>query len=71
MVHCAANRLMIWTQIPLHDFHTNANGTLNLLEATRNYTKESPFVFLSTNKVYGDNPNKIVIQESKTRWQDK
>ena len=70
VVHCAAQPSHdLAAQIPLHDFHTNANGTLNLLEAARNYTKESPFVFLSTNKVYGDNPNKIVIQESKTRWQ--
>ena len=69
VVHCAAQPSHdLAAKIPLDDFHTNANGTLNLLEAARNYTKESPFVFLSTNKVYGDNPNKK-IKENKTRWQ--
>ena len=43
--------------IPFDDFETNALGTLNLLEAARNHCRESPFVFMSTNKVYGDCPN--------------
>lgn len=54
--------------IPLDDFDTNATGTINLLEAARQYCKESPFVHLSTNKVYGDTPNKIKIVEKQTRW---
>ncbi|HET9832083.1 MAG TPA: NAD-dependent epimerase/dehydratase family protein [Vicinamibacterales bacterium] len=54
--------------IPFDDFETNAVGTLNLLEAARSYCKESPFVFMSTNKVYGDLPNTIAIEEQATRW---
>lgn len=54
--------------IPFDDFETNAVGTLNLLEAARNYCKESPFVFMSTNKVYGDLPNTIALRELPTRW---
>ncbi len=54
--------------IPFDDFDTNAVGTLNLLEATRQACPESPFVHLSTNKVYGDRPNSIALQELDTRW---
>ncbi len=54
---------------PFDDFHTNAVGTLNLLEAARRSTPEAPFVFLSTNKVYGDAPNEIPLVELPTRWQ--
>ena len=54
--------------IPFDDFETNAVGTLNLLEAARNCCKESPFVFMSTNKVYGDLPNTIALRELPTRW---
>jgi len=54
--------------IPFDDFDTNAVGTLNLLEATRQFCPESPFVHLSTNKVYGDRPNTIPLQELDTRW---
>jgi CDP-paratose 2-epimerase len=54
--------------IPFDDFDTNAVGTLNLLEATRQSCPESPFVHLSTNKVYGDRPNSIALQELDTRW---
>jgi len=54
--------------IPFDDFETNAVGTLNLLEAVRQYCKESPFVFMSTNKVYGDLPNTIPLKELPTRW---
>jgi CDP-paratose 2-epimerase len=54
--------------IPFDDFETNALGTLNLLEAARSHCKESPFVFMSTNKVYGDLPNTIAIEEQATRW---
>ena len=55
--------------IPFEDFDTNAVGTLNLLEATRLYCPESPFVHMSTNKVYGDGPNRIDLVEKKTRWE--
>ena len=54
--------------IPFDDFDTNAVGTLNLLEAARIACPESPFVHMSTNKVYGDAPNKIEIQELSSRW---
>ena len=54
--------------IPFDDFDVNAVGTLNLLEATRQFCIDSPFVHMSTNKVYGDAPNKIKLKESDTRW---
>ena len=54
--------------IPFDDFDTNAVGTLNLLEATRQACPESPFVHMSTNKVYGDAPNRIELTELDTRW---
>jgi CDP-paratose 2-epimerase len=54
--------------IPFDDFDTNAGGTLNLLEAARRFCPESPFVHMSTNKVYGDAPNAILLRENTTRW---
>ncbi len=54
--------------IPFDDFDTNATGTLNLLEATRRYNLNIPFVHMSTNKVYGDAPNEIELTEKETRW---
>ena len=54
--------------IPFDDFDINAVGTLNLLEATRQFTKDSPFIHMSTNKVYGDGPNQIKLKESNTRY---
>ena len=54
--------------IPFDDFDTNAVGTLNLLEAARRACPESPFVHMSTNKVYGDRPNRIALRELPTRW---
>jgi len=54
--------------IPFEDFDTNAVGTFNLLEATRRYSTEIPFVHMSTNKVYGDAPNEIEMVELETRW---
>ncbi|RYF88353.1 MAG: NAD-dependent epimerase/dehydratase family protein [Chitinophagaceae bacterium] len=54
--------------IPFDDFDTNAVGTLNMLEAVRRYAKDSPFIHMSTNKVYGDAPNKIKLKELPTRW---
>ncbi|MEP6813733.1 MAG: NAD-dependent epimerase/dehydratase family protein, partial [Actinomycetota bacterium] len=53
---------------PFDDFEVNAVGTLNLLEAARRHASEAPFVFLSTNKVYGDAPNELPLVELETRW---
>lgn len=54
--------------IPFEDFDTNAVGTFNLLEATRRFSTEVPFVHMSTNKVYGDAPNRIDLVEKETRY---
>jgi CDP-paratose 2-epimerase len=54
--------------IPFDDFDTNAVGTLNLLEAARQFCPEAPFIHMSTNKVYGDRPNTIPLRELETRW---
>ena len=54
--------------IPFDDFDTNAVGTLNMLEAARQFCPESPFIHMSTNKVYGDAPNRIKLKELETRW---
>lgn len=54
--------------IPYDDFDTNAVGTLNLLEAVRQYSTQIPFVHMSTNKVYGDAPNEIEMVELEMRW---
>jgi CDP-paratose 2-epimerase len=53
---------------PFDDFDVNAGGTLNLLEAVRQGCPESPFIFMSTNKVYGDAPNELPLVEQETRW---
>lgn len=53
---------------PFDDFDVNAIGTLNLLEATRQHSPEASFVYLSTNKVYGDRPNTLPMTEQATRW---
>lgn len=53
---------------PFDDFDVNAVGTLNLLEATRRYSTNVPFVHMSTNKVYGDAPNSLNLVEKETRW---
>jgi CDP-paratose 2-epimerase len=69
IVHCAAQPSHDRAAaIPFDDFDTNAVGTLNLLEAARRYCSESPFVYLSTNKVYGDLPNTLAMEETATRW---
>jgi CDP-paratose 2-epimerase len=54
--------------MPFDDFDTNAVGTFNMLEATRLFSTNIPFVHLSTNKVYGDAPNRIRMVELETRW---
>jgi CDP-paratose 2-epimerase len=69
VVHCAAQPSHdLAASRPFDDFEINATGTLNLLEATRQSAPESPFVFLSTNKVYGDAPNEVPLVELETRW---
>ena len=55
--------------IPFDDFDVNAVGTLNLLEGVRQFCLDSPFVHMSTNKVYGDAPNYIKLKELETRWE--
>jgi CDP-paratose 2-epimerase len=55
-------------QIPFEDFDTNAVGTLNLLEATRQHAPDAVFVHMSTNKVYGDRPNTLNLVETETRY---
>ena len=54
--------------IPFLDFEVNAMGTLHLLEAARRSCPESPFIHMSTNKVYGDRPNSLALTELETRW---
>jgi CDP-paratose 2-epimerase len=69
VVHCAAQPSHDKAgDIPLIDFEVNALGTVNLLEATRRYCPEAVFIFLSTNKVYGDAPNEIPLKELETRY---
>jgi len=69
IVHCAAQPSHDKARdIPLVDFEVNALGTINLLEATRQRCPEAVFVFLSTNKVYGDAPNEIPVKELATRY---
>src|SRR6476660_3208960 len=70
VVHTAAQPSHDWAaREPQTDFTVNANGTLNLLEAARENCPESPFVFTSTNKVYGDTPNRLPLVELETRWE--
>ena len=70
IIHCAAQPSHDYGKNhPFLDFNVNATGTLNLLELTKKYCPDAPFIFMSTNKVYGDNPNKLKILEKKTRWE--
>lgn len=69
IIHCAAQPSHDKARdIPLIDFDVNAVGTLNLLEATRITNPEAVFIFMSTNKVYGDAPNERPLRELPTRW---
>ncbi|WP_417381483.1 NAD-dependent epimerase/dehydratase family protein [Gimesia sp.] len=69
-VHCAAQPSHDKARdFPLTDFSVNAVGTINLLEANRLHSLESPFITMSTNKVYGDAPNEIKLKELETRWE--
>ena len=72
IIHAAAQPSHDWAKNkPFIDFDINAKGTLNLLELTRLYCSDAPFIFMSTNKVYGDNPNSLPLIEKKTRWEIK
>jgi CDP-paratose 2-epimerase len=69
IVHCAAQPSHDKARdIPLVDFEVNALGTVNLLEATRQHSPAAVFIFMSTNKVYGDAPNEIPLKELKKRF---
>ncbi len=70
VVHAAAQPSHDWAaREPATDFSVNAVGTLNLLEATRSHCPAAPFVFVSTNKVYGDRPNSLPLRELDSRWE--
>lgn len=70
VIHTAAQPSHDWAaREPLTDFTINANGTLNLLELTRLYSKDAVFIFTSTNKVYGDTPNYLPLVELEDRWE--
>ena len=70
IIHCAAQPSHDYGKnFPILDFNVNATGTLNMLELTKKYCPESVFINMSTNKVYGDNPNKLNIVEKSKRWE--
>ena len=72
VIHTAAQPSHDWAaKEPFTDFDVNANGTLNLLEALRKYCPNASFVFTSTNKVYGDTPNFLPLEEKKLRYEIK
>ncbi|UCD75032.1 MAG: NAD-dependent epimerase/dehydratase family protein [Phycisphaerales bacterium] len=69
IIHCAAQPSPdLAASLPFDDFDTNAVGTLNLLEATRRHCPEAVFIHMSTNKVYGDGPNRLPLVELETRY---
>ncbi len=69
IIHCAAQPSHdLAKDRPFDDFDVNAVGTLNLLESTRRFAKDSPFIYMSTNKVYGDAPNEITLIEKEKRY---
>ena len=70
IIHCAAQPSHDYGKnYPIIDFNVNATGTLNLLELTKIFCPEASFIFMSTNKVYGDNPNKLSLKENKSRYE--
>ena len=70
VIHAAAQPSHDWAaKDPITDFTVNANGTLVLLEMVRRYAPTAPFLFMSTNKVYGDTPNRLPLVELATRWE--
>jgi CDP-paratose 2-epimerase len=69
VIHCAAQPSHdLAKERPFDDFEVNATGTVNLLEAARHHSPEAPFIFMSTNKVYGDAPNELQLVELPTRF---
>lgn len=69
IIHAAAQPSHdLAAQRPIDDFEVNAVGTLNILEAYRRHCPEAVFIHVSTNKVYGDAPNRIPLKELETRW---
>jgi CDP-paratose 2-epimerase len=70
IIHAAAQPSHDWAaKEPITDFTVNANGTLNLLENTRQTCPDAVFIYCSTNKVYGDTPNSLPLVEQQTRWE--
>jgi CDP-paratose 2-epimerase len=70
VVHAAGQPSHHWASLePLVDFDVNARATLVLLQAARAHCPEAPFIYLSTNKVYGDRPNALSLRELETRWE--
>jgi CDP-paratose 2-epimerase len=70
VIHAAAQPSHDWAaRDPVMDFTVNAQGTLNLLEVTRQYAPAAVFIFTSTNKVYGDTPNRLPLDEQEYRWE--
>ncbi len=70
IIHTAAQPSHDWAASdPFSDFTVNANGTLNLLQAARTHCPTTPFIFTSTNKVYGDTPNLLPLRELEKRWE--
>jgi len=70
VIHCAAQPSHDWAaREPFTDFDVNAVGTINMLEAVRQHCPDAPFIFTSTNKVYGDLPNSLPLIEQETRWE--
>ena len=70
IIHAAAQPSHDWAaKEPITDFTVNANGTLNLLEMTRRFCSKAVFIFTSTNKVYGDRPNTLPVEELESRWE--
>ena len=70
IIHSAAQPSHDYAKnFPVLDFNVNATGTLNMLELTRVYCSDAVFINMSTNKVYGDNPNKLNIVEKSKRWE--
>jgi len=72
VIHCAAQPSHDYGKnFPILDFEINAKGTLNMLELTKIYCPDAVFIHMSTNKVYGDNPNNLNIFEKSKRWEIK
>src|SRR3984957_14210591 len=72
VIHTAAQPSHDWAARDPHvDFSVNALGTLNLLEATRQFCPDAPLIFTSTNKVYGDTPNRVPLVELEKRGEIK